>query len=158
MSRPTERYIGSVFSSAITQPDTSSWMTIAKESPSSMSSAIPSASACPHQRATAGSARIAARTGASAGWVGRSVMRGPRSAGSGSVGVMAVLGGDHTQAHTLSAMPLVRDVILRDGSVLRLREPTADDEAAIKDFFDRLAPPSRDPRFYRPTPPGPPAP
>jgi acyl-CoA synthetase (NDP forming)/RimJ/RimL family protein N-acetyltransferase len=45
-------------------------------------------------------------------------------------------------------MPLVRDVILRDGSVLRLREPTADDEAAIKDFFDRLDPESRYLRFH----------
>lgn len=45
-------------------------------------------------------------------------------------------------------MPLVRDVILRDGSVLRLRAPTADDEQAIKDFFDRLDPESRYLRFH----------
>ena len=36
-------------------------------------------------------------------------------------------------------MPLVKDVILRDGSVLRLRAPEPGDEAAIKDFFDRFA-------------------
>lgn len=45
-------------------------------------------------------------------------------------------------------MPLVRDVILRDGSVLRLRAPTPHDEAAIKDFFDRLDPESRYLRFH----------
>jgi acetate---CoA ligase (ADP-forming) len=43
---------------------------------------------------------------------------------------------------------LVRDVILRDGSVLRLRAPEAADEAAIKDFFDRLDPESRYLRFH----------
>lgn len=45
-------------------------------------------------------------------------------------------------------MPLVRDVILRDGSVLRLREPAPEDEAAIRDFFDRLDPESRYLRFH----------
>ncbi|HEY8585081.1 MAG TPA: GNAT family N-acetyltransferase, partial [Capillimicrobium sp.] len=45
-------------------------------------------------------------------------------------------------------MPLVRDVILRDGSVLRLRAPTAEDEPAIRDFFDRLDPESRYLRFH----------
>jgi acyl-CoA synthetase (NDP forming)/GNAT superfamily N-acetyltransferase len=43
---------------------------------------------------------------------------------------------------------LVRDVILRDGSVLRLRAPGPDDEAAIKGFFDRLDPESRYLRFH----------
>src|SRR4051812_47224406 len=43
---------------------------------------------------------------------------------------------------------LVRDVILRDGSVLRLRAPEASDEPAIKDFFDRLDPESRYLRFH----------
>ena len=50
--------------------------------------------------------------------------------------------------YAVRAMPLVRDVILRDGSVLRLREPAPDDEAAIKDFFDRLDPESRYLRFH----------
>jgi acyl-CoA synthetase (NDP forming)/RimJ/RimL family protein N-acetyltransferase len=45
-------------------------------------------------------------------------------------------------------MPLVRDVILRDGSVLRLRAPEPSDEPAIKDFFDRLDPESRYLRFH----------
>lgn len=43
---------------------------------------------------------------------------------------------------------LVRDVILRDGSVLRLRAPQPEDEPAIKDFFDRLDPESRYLRFH----------
>jgi acyl-CoA synthetase (NDP forming)/GNAT superfamily N-acetyltransferase len=43
---------------------------------------------------------------------------------------------------------LVRDVILRDGSVLRLRAPGPEDEAAIKGFFDRLDPESRYLRFH----------
>src|SRR6201991_2690701 len=44
--------------------------------------------------------------------------------------------------------PLVRDVILRDGSALRLRSPEAADEAHIKAFFDALAPESRYMRFH----------
>jgi acyl-CoA synthetase (NDP forming)/RimJ/RimL family protein N-acetyltransferase len=44
--------------------------------------------------------------------------------------------------------PFVRDVILRDGSVLRLRGPGAQDEPAIKAFFDRLDPESRYLRFH----------
>jgi acyl-CoA synthetase (NDP forming)/RimJ/RimL family protein N-acetyltransferase len=43
---------------------------------------------------------------------------------------------------------LVRDVILRDGSALRLRSPQPGDEAAIKAFFDALAPDSRYMRFH----------
>jgi acetate---CoA ligase (ADP-forming) len=43
---------------------------------------------------------------------------------------------------------LVRDVILRDGSVLRLRAPQPDDETAIAEFFDRLDPESRYLRFH----------
>src|SRR4051812_43998789 len=46
------------------------------------------------------------------------------------------------------ATSLVRDVILRDGSVLRLRSPQPEDEAAIKVFFDALAPESRYMRFH----------
>src|SRR5919199_582980 len=38
---------------------------------------------------------------------------------------------------------LVRDVILRDGTALRLRSPVPADEPAIKAFFDGLAPQSR---------------
>lgn len=45
-------------------------------------------------------------------------------------------------------MPFVRDVILRDGSVLRLRAPTPEDEGAISRFFDRLDPESRYLRFH----------
>jgi acetate---CoA ligase (ADP-forming) len=43
---------------------------------------------------------------------------------------------------------LVRDVILRDGSALRLRSPEPADEAAIKAFFDGLRPESRYMRFH----------
>lgn len=45
-------------------------------------------------------------------------------------------------------MPLVRDVILRDGSVLRLRAPEPSDEREIEAFFDRLDPQSRYLRFH----------
>jgi acyl-CoA synthetase (NDP forming)/RimJ/RimL family protein N-acetyltransferase len=43
---------------------------------------------------------------------------------------------------------IVRDVILRDGSALRLRSPIPADEPAIKAFFDGLAPESRYMRFH----------
>jgi acetate---CoA ligase (ADP-forming) len=43
---------------------------------------------------------------------------------------------------------LVRDVILRDGSALRLRSPQPSDEAGIKAFFDALSPESRYLRFH----------
>ncbi|MEN3285298.1 MAG: hypothetical protein V7607_6438, partial [Solirubrobacteraceae bacterium] len=46
------------------------------------------------------------------------------------------------------ATTLVRDVILRDGSALRLRSPRPEDEPAIKAFFDGLAPESRYMRFH----------
>ncbi|MEA2380844.1 MAG: hypothetical protein QOH72_815 [Solirubrobacteraceae bacterium] len=46
------------------------------------------------------------------------------------------------------ATSLVRDVILRDGSALRLRSPRPEDEGAIKAFFDALAPESRYKRFH----------
>ena len=46
------------------------------------------------------------------------------------------------------ANTLVRDVILRDGSALRLRSPEPADEAGIKAFFDALAPESRYMRFH----------
>src|ERR687886_479123 len=48
----------------------------------------------------------------------------------------------------MATAPLVRDVILRDGSVLRLRSPGPEDEAAIKAFFDGLSLESRYTRFH----------
>src|SRR3954447_16075105 len=48
----------------------------------------------------------------------------------------------------MATAPLVRDVILRDGSALRLRSPTPEDEAAIKAFFDALSAESRYTRFH----------
>jgi hypothetical protein len=44
--------------------------------------------------------------------------------------------------------PLVRDVLLLDGSTLRLRTPTPDDLDEIKRFYDRLSEESRYPRFH----------
>ncbi len=44
--------------------------------------------------------------------------------------------------------PLVRDVLLRDGSTLRLRAPTPVDFDDIKAFYDRLSPDSRYLRFH----------
>ena len=40
------------------------------------------------------------------------------------------------------------DVILRDGSTLRLQPPTAEDADALVDFFARLSPRSRYLRFH----------
>ena len=44
--------------------------------------------------------------------------------------------------------PLVEDVVLRDGSTLRLRVPTAADEATLIDFFQALSSDSRYLRFH----------
>ncbi|MGO9973061.1 MAG: GNAT family N-acetyltransferase [Solirubrobacteraceae bacterium] len=44
--------------------------------------------------------------------------------------------------------PLIRDVLLRDGSTLRLRSPTPVDFDDIKEFFDGLSPDSRYLRFH----------
>ena len=44
--------------------------------------------------------------------------------------------------------PLVRDVLLRDGSTLRLQAPTPADFADIRDFYDGLSPESRYFRFH----------
>ena len=44
--------------------------------------------------------------------------------------------------------PLVRDVLLRDGSTLRLQAPTPADYDEIKAFFDGLSPESRYMRFH----------
>jgi acetate---CoA ligase (ADP-forming) len=44
--------------------------------------------------------------------------------------------------------PLVRDVLLLDGSTLRLRAPTPEDLDEIKDFYDRLSDESRYYRFH----------
>ena len=46
------------------------------------------------------------------------------------------------------AAPLVRDVLLRDGSTLRLRAPVPDDFEAIKAFYDALSQESRYLRFH----------
>jgi GNAT superfamily N-acetyltransferase len=44
--------------------------------------------------------------------------------------------------------PLVRDVLLRDGSTLRLRAPTPADYDDVKEFYDGLSPESRYMRFH----------
>jgi hypothetical protein len=44
--------------------------------------------------------------------------------------------------------PLVRDVLLRDGSTLRLQTPTLVDYEDIKAFYDGLSPESRYLRFH----------
>ena len=49
---------------------------------------------------------------------------------------------------TTTLAPLVEDVVLRDGSTLRLRPPTADDEGALISFFEGLSPESRYLRFH----------
>jgi acyl-CoA synthetase (NDP forming)/ribosomal protein S18 acetylase RimI-like enzyme len=48
----------------------------------------------------------------------------------------------------VTAQPLVRDVILSDGSTLRLRAPTPGDYEDIKAFYDRLSPESLHMRFH----------
>src|SRR6478752_2861892 len=46
------------------------------------------------------------------------------------------------------AAHFVEDVVLRDGSTLRLRAPTATDEATLIDFFQALSSDSRYLRFH----------
>ena len=46
------------------------------------------------------------------------------------------------------SLPLVRDVLLRDGATLRLQAPTPVDYDDIKEFFDDLSPESRYLRFH----------
>jgi len=48
----------------------------------------------------------------------------------------------------VTARPLVRDVILGDGSTLRLRAPTREDYEDIKAFYDRLSPEGLYMRFH----------
>jgi len=52
-----------------------------------------------------------------------------------------------TTASTRST-PLVEDVVLRDGSTLRLRAPTSADEATLIDFYRELSSDSRYLRFH----------
>jgi len=44
--------------------------------------------------------------------------------------------------------PLTEDIVLRDGSTMRLRPPTPDDESALISFFEALTPESRYLRFH----------
>src|SRR3954452_19648771 len=48
----------------------------------------------------------------------------------------------------MTAPPLIRDVLLRDGSTLRLRTPVPEDFPAIKAFYDALSQESRYLRFH----------
>jgi acetyl coenzyme A synthetase (ADP forming)-like protein len=48
----------------------------------------------------------------------------------------------------MNAVTLTRDVILRDGTTLRLRPPTVDDEQGLIDFFTQLSDESRYLRFH----------
>jgi acetate---CoA ligase (ADP-forming) len=49
---------------------------------------------------------------------------------------------------SVATRPLVRDVLLRDGSTLRLRAPGPEDLHDLKAFYDRLSPESRYMRFH----------
>ena len=51
-------------------------------------------------------------------------------------------------ASATESRPLVRDVLLRDGSTLRLQAPTSADFADIQAFYDRLSEVSRSFRFH----------
>jgi len=51
-------------------------------------------------------------------------------------------------AATVEKAPLVRDVILRDGSTLRLRSPVPADFVDIKGLYDGLSPENRYRRFH----------
>lgn len=53
-----------------------------------------------------------------------------------------------TPAQAAEGRPLVRDVLLIDGSTLRLRAPSADDFQDIVAFYDALSPESRYMRFH----------
>ena len=58
-------------------------------------------------------------------------------------------------AAPIGPTPQVEDVVLRDGSTLRLRPPTAADEHVLIDFFPALSPDSRYLRFHGTTTVGP---
>jgi hypothetical protein len=49
---------------------------------------------------------------------------------------------------SVATQPLVRDVLLRDGSTLRLRAPGPEDLDDLKAFYERLSPESRYLRFH----------
>ena len=49
---------------------------------------------------------------------------------------------------TTALTRLTEDVVLRDGSTMRLRPPTSDDEGALISFFESLSPESRYMRFH----------
>jgi len=51
-------------------------------------------------------------------------------------------------AMTTTFTPPTEDVVLRDGSTLRLRPPTAEDEGVLISFFEALSPESRYLRFH----------
>jgi acetate---CoA ligase (ADP-forming) len=55
---------------------------------------------------------------------------------------------DEQVASTPKRQPLIRDVLLRDGSTLRLQAPTPVDFDDIKAFYDGLSPDSRYLRFH----------
>jgi acyl-CoA synthetase (NDP forming)/RimJ/RimL family protein N-acetyltransferase len=63
-------------------------------------------------------------------------------------GRRASAGIDVMLASTPESRPLVRDVLLRDGSTLRLQAPTPADFDDIKAFYDGLSPESRYFRFH----------
>ena len=84
MSRPTERYSGSVSSVNPSQPASSPSVSIAQASPSirRFSRSRSGSSDSPHQSATPGSRMMAASGSRSASAIGRRVTRSPWSAGS----------------------------------------------------------------------------
>ena len=53
-----------------------------------------------------------------------------------------------TVASAPEPQPLIRDVLLRDGTTLRLQAPTPADLDDIKAFYDGLSPESRYLRFH----------
>ena len=56
--------------------------------------------------------------------------------------------GEVTLASEGEPQPLVRDVLLRDGSTLRLQAPAPADFGDIQAFYDGLSPESRYMRFH----------
>ena len=64
------------------------------------------------------------------------------------MGAAATLSASRWRGIAAMTTSLVRDVILRDGSALRLRSPKPADEGAIRAFFDGLRPESRYMRFH----------
>src|SRR5262249_12575472 len=98
---------------------------------------------CEHDRIHGAAPSVDASSVASRGATGIGGAAAPRCVLSRSTG-RRTTGKDGP----MTVEALVEDVILRDGSTLRLRVPTRDDEERLIEFFRALSPESRYLRFH----------